>query len=79
MLTVRASIVDRPGLRLVLEWDTLPLPPLTMAYLRRIDAIREALAAGSLCPDDAHAALLDCRWIGKLAAGGVATGMRALR
>lgn len=78
MITTRVSIAQREGVRLILEIDRFDPPPLTAAFLRRIDAIREALAHGCITPDDAHAYLLDCRWIGKLAGLGVSNGMRAL-
>lgn len=78
MITTRVPLATKPGIRVVLEVDQDDAPPLTQAFLKRIDAIREALAHGSITPDDAHAYLIDCRWIGKLAGTGVASGMRAL-
>lgn len=79
MITTRVPLAEREGVRLILEVDREDPPPLTRAYLRRIDAVRHALACGAICPDDAHAFLLDCSWLGRAAGGGVARGMRALR
>ena len=61
----RTVIPIRPGVRLVLEVDTPELHPLTSRFLRHIDRVRTLLAAGRVSPDDAHALLVDCSWVGR--------------
>ena len=60
--THRIPLQIRNGVRVVLELDAPDLPVITRKMLRHIDRVRTLLATGRICPDDAHAMLLDCRW-----------------
>lgn len=59
-LTRRVPLREvEPGVRLVLELDTREIAPVTRAFVRHIDSVRELLISGRISPDEAHAMLVD--------------------
>lgn len=68
-----------PEARLYLDIDTTVRAPITRAFLRHIDGVRELLASGRISPDEAHSMLVDTLWArGLTAAGDVECGLRWL-
>lgn len=65
--------------RVILELPSHRDAPVSRAFVRHIDNVRELLVTGHLSPDAAYRCLKDTSWIGKAVGGGVARGMRALR
>lgn len=61
----RIGLLVKDGVRVVLELDEPGLPEITRRMVRHIDRVRALLVAGRICPDDAHAMLLDCRWVNR--------------
>lgn len=57
-------VVGAPGprMRLVLELESEVRAPVTRKFIRHIDRVRTLLIRGRICPDDAHALLIDVGW-----------------